>query len=98
MTKKWNKEKIQGKLKEQDSWVIRGLIAIYKKQTIEEQKREDTVENNGVGFNGSDARFLTSLAKQAIQRGNLSPKQMQYGRKKVMKYAGQLAKIANGTI
>ena len=84
---------------ENDDWLVRGIVAIYHKQTADEQNSESTIENNGVGFNGCDAEFLSSLAKQAIERNfALSQRQIEYGRKKMMKYVGQLTRIANGEL
>ena len=77
-----------------DAWVLRGLIAIYHKQTESEKIAKATSASNGVGFSGVDAEFASSLAEQAIKRGSLSPKQMTYARKIIKKYAGQLVRLA----
>ena len=88
--------------------VLKGLVAIYNKQTADEQQTEETRHLNGVGFNGRDAEFGTSLAKRVISWNaqhltqpcrQWSPmvfttKQMMYARKMMMRYAGQLCKIA----
>ncbi len=95
---KWTKEIIKDKLKTDDKWVCRGIVAIHNFQTAEEQNSEATLEDNGVGFNGVDATLLSSFAKGINQYGGLTDGQMVYGRKKMLKYAGQLAKIANGEI
>ena len=76
--------------------VIRGICAIYKHQTLTEQEAGDTIEHNGVGFNAVDAEILSSFVSFYKKRGFLSPKQMVIAKKKVMKYAKQLRKIANG--
>lgn len=91
-----------------DTWLIRGLLAIYARQTADEKSSEHTKHDNEVGFNGLDAPILSSFAKQVIQWNNteprfrrfnspLSPKQMPLLRRKMAKYAGQLAKIARGS-
>jgi len=98
----WTKDQIKTKLQNDDGWVIRGVMAIFKYQTYAEQKIEHTQDLNGVGFNGPDSFILTSFAKQLNHKKSknralaLSQKQMYIARKKIMKYAGQLAKIANG--
>lgn len=94
----WTKEVIKAKLEEDDKWLCRALIAIYRKQTLEEQNIENTKNLNKVGFNKFDAQFLTSLAKSFMKWGSLTPKQMRYCRKKMSKYSSQLCKIANGEI
>ena len=100
----WTKEDIQEGLKTNDHWVVRGVLAIYDYQTEDEKNIEDTKHNNGVGFNGVDGHILSSFAVQIKKWENsgkkyrtpLSPKQMKLARKKIMKYAGQLTRIANG--
>ncbi len=94
----WTKAEIKEKLETDDKWVTRGIAAIFEKQTYSEQQSDSTNENNGVGFTGVDAKILSSFAKFYNRKGYLSPKQLVYGRKKIKKYAGQLAKIANGKI
>jgi len=47
------------------------------------------------GFDMVDAIFGTSLAKSALKYGHLTPKQMPYARKLVIRYAGRLAEVAN---
>ena len=93
--KKWKKADIRSKLEVNDVWLVKGLLAIYAQQTPSEQESGFTAEDNGFGFNGVDAEFLTSLAVQYNQHGSLSPKQMGFARVKMLKYSGQLAKLAN---
>ena len=88
-----------------DQWLIRGLLAIYKRQTADEQATQSTRHLNGIGFNGLDAGILSSFAKQ-VQRWQQTPahlrrfdspqsaKQLNIARKKMSKYAGQLARVA----
>jgi hypothetical protein len=96
MSDQWEAKEIQEKLRENDLWVMRGLLAIYARQTEDEKNAEVTKHHNRVGFSGADATLLSSFAKQIQKRGSLSVKQMLWARKKMLKYAGQLAKIANG--
>lgn len=95
---KHTKESIQELLKASDKAVYKGLLTIYSFQTHAEQDAEMTKEHNGVGFSGYDANFMTSLAKSLIRFKKLTPKQMKYARKKMMRYAGQLARVANGEL
>ena len=78
-----------------DEAVKRGLLAIYARQTADEQAAESTSHLNGIGFNGVDAPILSSFAKQLRARNWLSEKQLTLARRKMTKYAGQLARIAN---
>ena len=92
-TPKYTKEFLKEKLSTNAQWAIRGMLAIYKYQTEQEQASEQTVEDNGVGFSGCDANILSSFAKQYKQWQRLSDKQMALVHKKMPRYAGQLLKI-----
>lgn len=96
--KKWTKEEIKFKLETENPWLLRGLLAIYDRQTADEKQSELTKHENGVGFGGADANILSSFARQYRSRGFLTGTQMILARKKMQKYAGQLAKIANGVV
>ena len=96
--KNWTKAEIKTNLETNDKWLCRGLVAIFKKQTADEQVEGRTSHDNGIGFNGVDAEILTSFAMQYLERGFLTPKQIAMTRKKMLKYAGQLVKIANGDV
>ena len=91
----WTIEEIRELLKESDNAVARAIVAIYNRQTEDEQITKETSVSNGVGFSGVDANFLSSLAQFYQAKGFLSVGQLKYGRKAIMKYAGQLTEIAN---
>ena len=85
--------------------VFRALIALYAKQTEDEQCSENTHHSNAMGFNANDAAYCSSVAKSALSyqafckaKGlaftGLTPKQSKAIAKKIAKYSGQLAKIA----
>lgn len=93
--KVWTKSQITEKLKTSDKAVIRGLIVLYSYQTAEEKLLKGTKENNGVGFNAHDAEFMCSVAEQIISTRKCTVKQLEAVRKGLMKYAGQLTRIAN---
>ena len=95
MRKIWSKDEIRENMQSSDKWLIRGLLAIYKGQTETEQEQFQTIEHNGIGFNGFDAEFLTSVAQQVLERRTLTANQVSAVRRAMLKYSGQLAKIAN---
>jgi hypothetical protein len=97
-TPEWNVETIRERLELSDKWVTEGVIRIFDYQTAEEQDSHTTSEDNGVGFNGVDAELLSSYAEFAKKAGFLTKGQMVYARKKMLKYSGQLAKIANSKL
>lgn len=91
----WTASEIKAKLQSGDKeFLTRGLMAIYERQTATEKLTMETVEDNGVGFTGWDARILTSFAEQWRRSQFLSHKQFIELMKRMPKYAGQLAKIA----
>lgn len=74
---------------------IRALLRIFENQTFDEQRTESTNRYNGIGFTGSDAHFLSSLAKQYKYKKFFTDKQDAVLRRKIVKYAAQLV---NGSI
>ena len=89
-TKKAKIAHVREMLASSQKWAERGLIRIFENQTEDEQAAGDVVHNNGIGFTGADAEFLSSLAKQVQAGRTLSPKQMVWVHKKMPKYAKQL--------
>jgi len=99
MSKKWKKEDIKELLNTNQVACIKGWIRIYELQTEDEKQTQDTHYNNSVGFTGADAYILSGIMDNYIKCGyTLSEKQFAIIEKKIKKYAGQLAKIANGEI
>lgn len=98
MSKKWTKDEIKNLLETNDLAVLRGWLRIYELQTEDEKQIQTTRYNNGVGFNGFDGEILTNMIENFKKWGNLTEKQFALLKKKMMKYAGQLAKIANGEV
>ncbi len=100
----WTVEGIKELLGKSNKAVERAVLCIYERQTADEKAVGETNHQNGVGFNASDAELLTSFAAQINKKvanggalGNcLSPKQLELARKKMPRYARQLAEEANG--
>lgn len=105
MTKKiWTPEAIREKIVTDNRMVERSIVKLFEYQTAAEQATEQTQDHNGVGFNGVDASILSSFAKQIIHQMHsgvrpegrrLSERQLVIARKKLMKYARQLAGLVN---
>lgn len=94
----WSVEDIKNLLKTNDTFVIRSLIKLYSYQTLDEKKAGETKDNNGVGFNGADAAVLSQISRDMIKTYIISKGQVNFVRRKIMKYAKQLTRIANGKI
>lgn len=97
-TRKWSKAEIRNKLETDNKWLIRGLLAIYARQTEDERNAAVTKHDNGVGFNGVDSSFLSNMAQFYKINGFLTTNQMKATRKAMLKYAEQLTKISNKVI
>ena len=105
-------EFMRNKLLNDDRWILRGMFAIYQRQTADEQTSESTRYWNNIGFTGADALLLSSFTKQMMKRGFeermnqanttirsfFSEKQEFHIRKRMPKYARQLVKISTGRI
>jgi len=94
-TKKAKVAFLKSKLATDDAWALRGLRTVFRQQTEHEKAVGKTEEDNGVGFSGLDAEFLTSLATQFEKRGFLTPKQMTHVHRKMPKYAAQLLRFSD---
>lgn len=93
-TKKERREKIKALLKESDKAVVRAVVAIYRRQTFEEQASQITKEHNHQGFCANDASIMSMYAQQILKYGGLSEQQTKIARERMMRYSKQLAEIA----
>ncbi len=88
------KDYFKGKLATDAAWVRRAIVAIWKYQTEEEKRTEETKVHNNVGFTGADAKILSSFAGTIqANRYSLTEKQLKVAFKLMPKYAGQLVRI-----
>lgn len=92
--KVWDKEAIQTLVVTNDKAAVKALLTIYSLQTEAEKAIEQTTEQNGVGFTGTDAEILTSFATFFQRTGFLTEKQMALLKKRITKYWKQLLKAA----
>jgi hypothetical protein len=89
----YTKEFVGDKIATDQRWLERAVLAIWRRQTMEEKLREETKVNNNVGFNGVDGTIMTSFGNQLNRGRHLSEKQTYVARKKMRKYVGQLLRI-----
>lgn len=92
---KWTKETLWAILEVNDDQLAKALVALYNRQTEDEQETRETTEQNGVGFNGVDGKFLSGVAEGFKKYGRLTDGQKKAVRKSLKKYCGQLVDIAN---
>lgn len=97
-TKVWGVEEIRALLETNDRMVEKSIVKLWERQTEDEKATKDTNTQNGIGYNHVDSSLMSSFAEQILRGKRLSEKQMVYARKKIMKYAKQITKIANGEL
>lgn len=94
----WTEEEIGTLIQTNDKVLYGALKKLYNEQTSDEKAVGETKHNNGVGFNGADSKFMSSVAEFMIKRGFLTDKQKYCVRKRLVKYTKQLTRLANETI
>lgn len=93
-TKKERKEKVRNLLLSSNKAVLRGIVAIYKRQTAQEQNSDATLEHNNIGFCAFDASLMSLYAKQILEYGGLTQQQIKIARPRILRYTKQLADLA----
>lgn len=71
--------------------LVRALGYVYANQTADEKATGTTRVLNGMGFNGRDAEFLTSIYQNSQKYGNVTIGQAKCLVKVLPKYARQIA-------
>jgi hypothetical protein len=92
---KWNEASILQLIISNDRALERAIIAIYNRQTEDEKSASSTRHTNGIGFAGPDASLGSYYAKWLLSGRSLSGNHLLKARKMMMKYRGQLTRIAN---
>lgn len=91
---------IRDRIRTEDKWLFRAILAIYEKQTYSEQNGHRPEEKNGEGYNKFDIDLMSSFAEQLLKQEKKGEKlfltvtQKKVARNRIMKYASQLLKIA----
>jgi hypothetical protein len=93
-TKKERQEKVRNLLLTNDKAVLRGVVAIYNRQTLDEKNSDSTKHENHQGFCANDAPLMSLFARQILQHGGLTSTQLKVAREKIVRYRKQLAEIA----
>lgn len=92
------KVQIQSLIDTDDRAVARAVVRIYQRQTEDEQRASETKHHNTIGFNASDAKFLTGVARYVIANGKIDTEyHMMKTRKLIRRYWRQLIEIAEET-
>lgn len=72
-----------------DEFLRKCLLILYNKQEEDEQSMDESIYQNGVGFNKADARILGDFALQLIETGELKVNDGM--RRRITKYSKQLS-------
>lgn len=98
----YTKDQIVEMLATRDVAIGRALVALYNRQTIDEQSNQVTTKQNGAGFRPCDAFVGSSMAQFYQKNGYITQKQAAYWRKpmkngqmKITIYANQLLVVAS---
>jgi hypothetical protein len=95
-TKTWTRTEIEAIINGNDRAVERAMVAIWERQTADEQATQTTNHNNGRGFCGWAARNGTYYANWVRSGRRLTGKHLAKARKIALHHAGQLTDFANG--
>jgi hypothetical protein len=96
LTKKNTTTFVRSMLGSNAAWALKALTRIYQEnQTPDERVVGVTRHDNGIGFTGTDAQFLSSLANQYLTRGSLSEKQMGHVFRLMPKYHSQVIAMSD---
>lgn len=73
--------------------VLKALLGLYGRQTADEREGQSTVYDNGVGFNATDAQFLSSVAQWVLDGKPFTQRQFDRVSVLLRKYARQIETI-----
>ena len=73
--------------------VLKALLGLYSRQTAEERSWQTTVHRNGIGFNATDAQFLSSVAQWVLDGKPFTQRQFDRVSVLLRKYARQIETI-----
>jgi hypothetical protein len=90
ITKRAQVQFIREKLATDSSWALRGLQVVFDHQTNDEQSTNKTKHSNRLGFNRSDAKILSPLAKTQLSGLALTADEMTVVFAEMPKYAWQI--------
>jgi hypothetical protein len=90
----WTPETIKALLDRSDKAVERAIVAIYERQTSDEQVTGETRHHNRRGFASCHAHLGTYYAKWIMSDRHLDGQHLQRARRMVQCYSKQLLQVA----
>lgn len=90
----------RAKLKASMSDVMDGLLIVFNNQRDDEVATNSTYHRNHIGFNKSDAKVLSQIAKDKLDGKDLDDRQIAEVSRRMPKYARQIvnSKICAGNL
>ena len=82
--------KMRNQITGSDKMAVKAMLRLYEYQTADEKAVNDTVHHNNVGFNSSDARWMTWASKAVLAGRELKGYHLETLKQKIGKYANQL--------
>ena len=89
----YTKEVVQEKLATNVAWMEKALIVLYGFQTEDEKEEGGTKWENGMGFNGTDSRYLSWCAQWVLSGRHLSGHHVEKVGKRLPKYWRQILNL-----
>lgn len=90
----WTKDKIRLLLQSDNRAVERAIVAIYHRQTFDEQATKETKHHNNMGFSSAHSRLGTYYAEWVLKGNHLTGNHLEKARKIALRYTDQLLKVA----
>ena len=94
--KTWTRTEIEEMINTHAGAVERAMVAIWERQTADEQETQGPRHHNGRGFASCTARSGTYFAGWVRSGRRLTGKHLVKARKIALHHAGQLTDFANG--
>lgn len=89
------RNRIDENLRVNPAWVEKAILALYARQTEDEQRHMETGHNNARGFNKPDAKRMSFVASFLLGGKHLTrEKALAVYAPKLRKYVNQLTRIA----
>lgn len=95
-TKVWTAKEIASKIATDQKWLEHAIVALWKRQTSDEQATRETRHLNNRGFSAAHAKHLTRAANWINSGHHLDGRYLERAREMTSHYVGQLVEIANG--
>ena len=90
----WTPDAVRTLLDRNPRAVERAVLAIYRRQTLDERETEETRHHNEVGFSAFHAGRGSYYARWILTGRRLTGGHLEKARRMMKHYAGQLAGIA----